>query len=64
MEILDAGRTEIVSVEVVPVVSKPLEETIFLTGELLPFLSVDLLPKLAGIVESVEVDRGSRVKRR
>jgi RND family efflux transporter MFP subunit len=51
------------SVEVVPVTVKQLEETISLPGELFPFFKVDLLPKITGIVESLEVDRGSRVKK-
>lgn len=51
------------SVQVVSVILKQLEETIPMPGELLPFLSVDLLPKITGIVESVEVDRGTRVKK-
>lgn len=51
------------SVEVVSVTVKQLEETISLSGELFPFFKVDLLPKIPGIVESVEVDRGARVKK-
>ncbi|HBP87401.1 MAG TPA: hypothetical protein DD706_06870, partial [Nitrospiraceae bacterium] len=57
-----AGSTQHLSVEVVPVSSQHLKETIPLPGELLPFLSVDLSPKISGIVESVNVDRGARVK--
>jgi RND family efflux transporter MFP subunit len=57
------GSAQTPSVELVPVHSQHLEETIPLPGELLPFLSVDLLPKITGIVESVEVDRGTRVKK-
>ncbi|MGD9851547.1 MAG: efflux RND transporter periplasmic adaptor subunit [Nitrospirales bacterium] len=52
-----------VPVDVVPVSSYLLEETIPLPGELLPFLSVDLSPKITGIVESVSVDRGARVRK-
>ncbi|HNP27405.1 MAG TPA: efflux RND transporter periplasmic adaptor subunit [Nitrospirales bacterium] len=58
-----AGSTQHLSVEVVPVSSQHLKETIPLPGELLPFLSVDLSPKISGIVESVNVDRGARVKK-
>lgn len=58
-----SGSTQPVSVEVVPVSSQHLKETIPLPGELLPFLSVDLSPKITGIVESVSVDRGARVKK-
>jgi membrane fusion protein (multidrug efflux system) len=57
------NREQTPSVQVVSVILKQLEETIPMPGELLPFLSVDLLPKITGIVESVEVDRGTRVKK-
>lgn len=50
-------------VEVVRVSSHLLEETIPLPGELLPFLSVDLSPKVTGIVDTVNVDRGTTVKK-
>ncbi|WNM62544.1 efflux RND transporter periplasmic adaptor subunit [Candidatus Nitrospira neomarina] len=58
-----ASRTQPVSIEVVAVSSQYLEEAIPLSGELLPFLSVDLSPKITGIVESVSVDRGATVKK-
>ena len=57
------GSIQTPSVEVVPVAGRQLEESIPLPGELLPFLSVDLLPKITGIVESVKVDRGAKVKK-
>ncbi|WP_447962384.1 efflux RND transporter periplasmic adaptor subunit [Nitrospira sp. Ecomares 2.1] len=60
---IPAGNTQLLSVEVVPVSSQHLKETIPLPGELLPFLSVDLSSKITGIVESVNVDRGARVKK-
>ncbi|MDR4496041.1 MAG: efflux RND transporter periplasmic adaptor subunit [Nitrospirales bacterium] len=52
-----------VPVDVVSVSSQLLEGAIPLPGELLPFLSVDLVPKIIGIVESVNVDRGTTVKK-
>ncbi|HBP88643.1 MAG TPA: efflux RND transporter periplasmic adaptor subunit [Nitrospirales bacterium] len=58
-----AGSAQLLSVEVVPVSSQHLQETIPLSGELLPFLSVDLSSKITGIVESVYVDRGAHVKK-
>jgi membrane fusion protein, multidrug efflux system len=58
-----ASRPQRVPVEVVAVFSQHLEETIPLPGELVPFLSVDLSPKISGIVESVNVDRGARVRK-
>lgn len=57
------GDSESITVDVVRVFSKRLEETIPLPGELLPFLSVDLSPKITGIVESVKVDRGTIVEK-
>ena len=56
-------RIQPLPVEVVAVSRQILEGTIPLPGELLPFLSVDLSPKITGIVESVFVDRGTQVKR-
>src|SRR6516164_5398058 len=50
------------TIELVPVVSKPLSRTIDLPGEFQPFLSVALHAKVTGYVEKVLVDRGSLVK--
>ncbi|HXB70190.1 MAG TPA: efflux RND transporter periplasmic adaptor subunit [Candidatus Acidoferrales bacterium] len=50
------------TVELVPVVSRPVSKTVDLPGELQPFLSVSLHAKVAGYVERVLVDRGSQVK--
>jgi RND family efflux transporter MFP subunit len=50
-------------VELVPVVSKEISQTIDLPGEFLAFQSVDLHAKVRGFVEQVLVDRGSVVKR-
>ena len=52
-----------VSAEVVPVSLRTLAHHIQLPGELRPFLSVDIYPKVMGIVDSIEVDRGSIVKK-
>jgi membrane fusion protein (multidrug efflux system) len=46
----------------VRVISKPLDRTIVLPGEFVPYLSVPIHAKVAGFVEKVEVDRGSVVK--
>ena len=46
----------------VAVVSKKLSTTIALPAQLEPFEQVDIFPKVTGFVESVTVDRGSRVK--
>jgi RND family efflux transporter MFP subunit len=48
--------------ELVPVVSKEISQTIDLPGEFLPFQSVDIHAKVRGYVEQVLVDRGSLVK--
>jgi RND family efflux transporter MFP subunit len=45
------------------VVSRRLDDTVRLPGELLPFLGVDLYPKVTGILEWIGVDRGSKVRR-
>jgi membrane fusion protein, multidrug efflux system len=50
------------TIELVPVVSKPVSRTIDLPGEILPFLIVSLHAKVPGFVERVLVDRGSVVK--
>ena len=51
-----------VSAEVVMVVSRPLERSIELSGELRPYLSVDIISKVTGMVERINVDRGSVVQ--
>jgi membrane fusion protein, multidrug efflux system len=50
------------TIELVPVVRKPVSRTISLPGEFQPFLSVALYSRVPGYVESVAVDRGSAVK--
>ncbi|TAJ07358.1 MAG: efflux RND transporter periplasmic adaptor subunit [Nitrospirae bacterium] len=50
-------------VAVVPVIAQRLDETVRLPGELQPFLSVDLYPKVTGILDWIGVDRGSQVKK-
>jgi RND family efflux transporter MFP subunit len=51
------------TVDVAPVELKTLDRTIRLPGELWPYLSVDLYPKVSGILDWIGVDRGSRVTR-
>ncbi len=53
----------VAQVTVVSVAERQLHETVHLPGELLPYLSVDLYPKITGILEWIGVDRGSKVKR-
>jgi membrane fusion protein, multidrug efflux system len=50
------------TVEVVRVVSRPVERTVELPGEFLPYLSVAIHAKVTAFVEKVGVDRGSAVR--
>jgi RND family efflux transporter MFP subunit len=50
------------SVELTPIVSRPISRTVELPGELQPFLTVSLHAKIPSYVERVLVDRGSAVK--
>jgi membrane fusion protein (multidrug efflux system) len=52
-----------VSVETVTVVSKKLDAPVSLPAQLQPYESVDVYPKVTGFIDSIKVDRGSRVKR-
>jgi membrane fusion protein (multidrug efflux system) len=60
--ILAAAPAAQTSVEVVQVISKPVEREVKLPGELRPYLSVALHSKVTGFVDQVNVDRGSIVK--
>lgn len=50
------------SVEVVSVVSKPVERQVKLPGEFQPYLAVPIYAKVSGFVQRTNVDRGSVVK--
>lgn len=52
-----------VAVITVPVASKQLQTTISLPAQLTPYEQVDIYPKVTGFVQTVAVDRGSRVRR-
>jgi len=58
---LDAGWAQ--KVELTPVISKEISQSIDLPGEFQPFQSVEIHAKVRGYVERVMVDRGSVVKR-
>ena len=60
--ILAAAPAAQTPVEVVQVISKPVEREVKLPGELRPFLNVSLHAKVTGFVDQVNVDRGSIVK--
>lgn len=51
------------TVSVVPVESSRLKTTIALPAQLVPYERVDIYPKVTGFVQTVTVDRGSRVQR-
>ncbi len=51
------------AVEVATVVSRTLETSIRIPGELQPFEAVALYPKVTGFVDWIGVDRGSRVRK-
>jgi RND family efflux transporter MFP subunit len=65
----DQGQTKAAAadkpqaVEVVPVKSAVMASTVALPGQLLPYESVDLFPKVAAFVQDIPVDRGSVVKK-
>jgi RND family efflux transporter MFP subunit len=48
-------------IDAAKVVSQPLSSTLALPGELQPFQSVAVYPKVTGFVKTISVDRGSRV---
>lgn len=52
-----------VSVDTVRVVSRRLDMTISLPGELAPWEEVRMFPRVSGFVQWIGVDRGSRVKK-
>jgi membrane fusion protein, multidrug efflux system len=52
-----------VAVETVTVVSKKLDAPVSLPAQLLPYETVDVYPKVTGFIDSIKVDRGSRVKK-
>lgn len=52
-----------VSAKLVEVISRPIQGTTTLPGELRAFRSIDVYAKVSGFVQSVRVDRSSRVKK-
>jgi len=51
------------TIEVVRVVERPLDVVLAMPGQLDPYESVAVYPKVTGFVKSITVDRGSRVRR-
>jgi membrane fusion protein, multidrug efflux system len=54
-------QEDVTTTELAEVTSGQLDQKVVLAGELLPFQQVDLRAKVTGFVESIPVDRGSRV---
>jgi RND family efflux transporter MFP subunit len=59
----EAQNEGVSTTELVKVLSRSLEKTIDLPSELLPFQAVTVYAKVPGFVDSIEVDRGSWVKK-
>jgi membrane fusion protein, multidrug efflux system len=57
------GNAPVPTVEVVSVVSKPLDTSISLEGEIAPYERVAIFARANGFVSQVLVDRGTRVKK-
>lgn len=51
------------TVETVAVVSQQLNKTVSLPAQLTPYEMVDVYPKVTGFLDTIRVDRGSRVRR-
>lgn len=51
-----------VTIDVVRVIEQPLNVELSLPGELTPYQSVAIYPRVTGFVKTVRVDRGSRVR--
>jgi RND family efflux transporter MFP subunit len=60
---LISGQTATSSVDTTKVVSRVLEKTVTIPGDLTPYQGVNIHAKVSAFVESVAVDRGSWVKR-
>jgi membrane fusion protein, multidrug efflux system len=54
--------TEPITIDVVRVVQQPLDVQLSLPGELTPYQSVAIYPRVTGFVKTVQVDRGSIVR--
>lgn len=50
------------TIEVVRIVERPVNVTLELPGELDPYETVAIFPKITGFVKTIRVDRGSRVR--
>ena len=57
-----AVATGPVTIEAVRVVEQPVNVTLSMPGQLDPYETVEVFPRVAGFVKSIAVDRGSRVR--
>ena len=55
------AETDAQTVEVVPVASQKLATVFTLPAQLVPFVTVDIYPRVTGFMDMIRVDRGSRV---
>src|SRR5688572_3688821 len=58
-----ADESRAVTAKLVEVVSRPMQGATMLPGELRPYRNIDVYAKVSGFVDSVRVDRSSRVKK-
>jgi len=58
-----ADESGAVTAKLVEVVSRPMQGSTTLPGELRPYRNIDVYAKVSGFVESVRVDRSSRVRK-
>jgi RND family efflux transporter MFP subunit len=58
-----SDQKELLKVRTVKLVSQPLQREVRIAGELLPYREVALYPKVQGFVKTINVDRGTQVKR-
>jgi RND family efflux transporter MFP subunit len=57
------GQDTAPSIETAQVVSRALDKTVTIPGDLTPYQGVNIHAKVSGFVESIDVDRGTWVKR-
>jgi len=64
----DAARNEKTAtaepptIDVVRVIERPVSVTLSMPGELTPYQTVAIYPRVTGFVKTIRVDRGSRVR--
>ena len=61
--LLTAASVWAQAVETVPVVSQTVSRKLRLPGEILPYMKVPVLARVNGFLESIDVDRGSVIRK-